>query len=62
MHSEDHPSTPDKSVDSDSIPKLERRTVHPDSLQFMNMAKDLLDSPTIQQAVESEKQKHKDGN
>jgi hypothetical protein len=62
MYSEDHLSTPDNSLDSEPIPKLQRRTVHPDSIKFMEMAKDLLDSPTIQQAVESEQQKQKDSN
>jgi len=36
--------------DSEPIPKLQRRTVHPDSLKFMDMAKDL-DGPDIRQAI-----------
>lgn len=63
MYSEDHSSTPNEvSSDSESIPKLQRRTIHPDSLKFMEMAQELLASPAIQQVVEGEKQKQKDGN
>ena len=62
MYSE-RPSTPDENPsDSEPIPMLQRRTVHPDSLKFMNMAKEILDNPAVQQAVESEQQKAKDGN
>lgn len=39
---------------------LQRRTIHPDSLKFMDMAKDLLDNPQIRQAIEGDQQKPKD--
>jgi len=45
--------------DSEPIPKLQRRTVHPDSLKFMDMAKDLPDNPDIRQAIEGEQQNQK---
>jgi hypothetical protein len=62
MYSE-RPSTPDENPsDSEPIPMLQRRTVHPDSLKFMDMAKDILDKPEIQQAIEGEQQKPKKGN
>ena len=61
MHSEDRPSNNDEVLsDSEPIPQLQRRTIHPDSLKFMDMAKDLLDSPAIQQALEGEQQKPQD--
>lgn len=63
MYSEDRPWTPNEvPSDSEQIPKLQRRTIHPDSLKFMDMAKDLLDSPSIQHAMEGEQQKPKEGN
>ena len=40
---------------------LQRRTIHPDSLKFMDMAKELLDNPQIRQAIEGDQQKPKDG-
>jgi len=40
---------------------LQRRTIHPDSLKFMDMAKDLLDNPEIRQAINDEQQKPKNG-
>jgi len=43
--------------DSEPIPKLQRRTVHPDSLKFMDMAD--LDNPDIRQAIEGEQQNQK---
>lgn len=62
MYSQDRPETPNSTpFDAEEIPMLQRRTVHPDSLKFMDMAKELLDSPPIQKAVESEQQKPKDG-
>lgn len=58
MYSDDSQFTPYQAQsDSEQIPMLQRRTVHPDSLKFMDMAKDLLDSPEIQQAVEDEQNK-----
>jgi len=39
MSSEDWSSTNEVLSDSEPIPKLQRRTVHPDSLKFMDMAK-----------------------
>lgn len=60
MYSEDRPANPEESQsDSEQIPMLQRTTIHPDSLKFMDMAKDLLDSPAIQQAMEGEQQKPK---
>ena len=62
MYSE-RPSTPDENPsDSEPIPMLQRRSVHPDSLKFMDMAKDILDNPESRQAVEGEQQKLKNGN
>lgn len=62
MYSEDYPSTPnDNPSDSEPTPTLQRRTVHPDSLKFMDMAKELLDNPQIRQVIEGEQQKPKDG-
>ena len=61
MYSEDRPATSNNNPSgAEEIPILQRRTVHPDSLKFMDMAKELLDSPVIQQAMEGE-QKPKDG-
>lgn len=63
MYSEDRLSAPnDNPSDSEPIPTLQRTTVHPDSLKFMDMAKALLDNPEIKQAIEGEQQKPKDGN
>jgi len=63
MNSEDRPSAPNADQsDTENIPMLQRRTVHPDSLKFMDMAKDLLDSPEVQQAVEGEQQKQNNAN
>lgn len=63
MYSEDRPFQPESSQpESEPIPRLQRRTIHPDSLKFMDMAKALLDSPVIQQAMEGEQQKPKDAN
>ncbi len=60
MYSEDNPATPAQSQeDSEPIPMLQRSTVHPDSLKFMDMAKDLLDKPEIKQAITEEQQKQK---
>lgn len=57
MHSEERPATPDEhSSDFEPIPMLQRKYVHPDSLQFMDMAKDLLDSQPIKQAIAGEQQ------
>lgn len=46
MYSEDRESAPnsENSVNSEPIPTLQRRTIHPDSLKFMDMAKELLDN------------------
>lgn len=61
MYSQERPATPNNNPsDAEEIPMLQRRTVHPDSLKFMDMAKELLDNPVIQQAMEGE-QKPKDG-
>jgi hypothetical protein len=63
MYSEDRPSTPNENQsESEPIPMLQRRTIHPDSLKFMDMAKDLLDNPEIRQAINDEQQKPKNGN
>ncbi len=60
---EDRPITPNEnSSDTDQIPRLQRRTIHPDSLKFMDMAKDLLDNPQVKQAIDNEQQKPKQGN
>ncbi len=63
MYSEDHSSTPAQSqADSEPIPMLQRSTVHPDSLKFMDMAKDLLDKPEVQEAIKGEQEKPQDRN
>jgi len=57
MSSENPQNTPENSLfDPDQVPRL-KRTVHPDSLKFIEMAKDLLDNPAIQQAIQNEKQR-----
>ena len=64
MYSEENqPGTPgDNSSNAEEIPMLQRRTVHPDSLKFMDMAKDLLDSPQVKQAMGKDQQKPSKGN
>jgi hypothetical protein len=59
MYSEEYrPITANEAQsDTERIPMLQHRTVHPDSLKFMDMAKELLDSPPIQQAIADEQQK-----
>ena len=52
----------ENSSDAEQIHVLQRRTVHPDSLKFMDMAKDLLDSPQVKQAMGKDQQKPKEGN
>jgi hypothetical protein len=61
MYSEEYrPITANETQsDAEQIPMLQRRTMHPDSLKFMDMAKELLDSPPIQQAIADEQQKPK---
>ncbi|MBE9193377.1 hypothetical protein IQ230_24145 [Gloeocapsopsis crepidinum LEGE 06123] len=57
----DRPSTPpEDQFDSEAIPTLQRKSIHPDSLKFMDMAKDLLDKPEIKQAMTDEQQKHEE--
>jgi len=57
----DRPSTPpEDQFNSEDIPTLQRKTIHPDSLKFMDMAKDLLDKPEIKQAMAEEKEKHQE--
>lgn len=54
----DRPFTPpEEQFDADAIPTLQRKTIHPDSLKFMDMAKDLLEKPEIKQAMTEEQQK-----
>lgn len=64
MYSEENrPFTPNDHLgDAEEIPILQRRTIHPDSLKFMDMAKEILDNPTIQKAIADEEQKPKSGN
>lgn len=60
MYSEEYrPQTPDENPadTEEQIPTLQRRTIHPDSLKFMDMAKELLDSPTVKKALDNEQQK-----
>ena len=38
---------------------LQRRTIHPDSLKFMDMAKEVLDNPSLKKAIDDEQQKPK---
>ena len=60
---EDRPvNSNENSSDAEQIPVLQRRTVHPDSLKFMDMAKDLLDSHQVKQAMDKDQQKPKEGN
>lgn len=62
MYSERQSTSNENPSDSEPIPMLQCRAVHPDSLKFMDMAKDILDKPEIRQAINSEQQKPKDGN
>jgi len=54
-------SDADRPANNDSsdaeIPILRRQSIHPDSLKFMDMAKELLDSPEIKQAISDERRK-----
>lgn len=63
MYSEENQrgTSGDNSSNAEEIPMLQRRTVHPDSLKFMDMAKELLDSPTVKQAMDGDNQKPQDG-
>jgi hypothetical protein len=56
----DRPVNNENSSDTEQIPILQRQTIHPDSLKFMDMAKELLDSPQIKQAISDEQQKPKE--
>lgn len=57
MNSPDNQSqSPAPQQQTEPVPQL-KRSIHPDSLKFMGMAKELLDSPAVQQAIESEKDK-----
>jgi hypothetical protein len=51
----DRPANNDSS--NEEIPILRRQAIHPDSLKFMDMAKELLDSPEIKQAISDEQEK-----
>ncbi|PPS40676.1 hypothetical protein [Chroococcidiopsis sp. TS-821] len=59
MYSDRPSPSPEDQFDSEAIPTLQRKTIHPDSLKFMDMAKDLLDKPEIKQAITEEQQKQK---
>ncbi|OKH22856.1 hypothetical protein [Chroogloeocystis siderophila] len=59
MYSDRPSPPPEDQFDSEAIPTLQRKTIHPDSLKFMDMAKDLLDKPEIKQAITDEQQKQK---
>lgn len=57
---EDRPEAKNQNPgDAEEIPMLQRRTVHPDSLKFMDMAKELLDNPNLKKAIDDEQQKPK---
>lgn len=57
---EDRPEASNQNpADAEEIPMLQRRTVHPDSLKFMDMAKELLDNPNLKKALDNEQQKPK---
>lgn len=57
---EDRPKASNQNpADAEEIPMLQRRTVHPDSLKFMDMAKELLDNPNLKKAIDDEQQKPK---
>ena len=51
----DRPTNNDSA--NEEIPILRRQSIHPDSLKFMDMAKELLDSPEIKQAISDEQEK-----
>jgi hypothetical protein len=53
----DRPANNENSADAEQIPILRRQSIHPDSLKFMDMAKELLDSPEIKQAISNEQEK-----
>ncbi|HEY9783445.1 MAG TPA: hypothetical protein V6D09_25315 [Leptolyngbyaceae cyanobacterium] len=59
MYSEEdrRQATNQNSADAEEIPMLQRRTIHPDSLKFMDMAKEVLDNPTLKKAIDGEQQK-----
>ena len=59
MYSEEdrRQATNQNSADAGEIPMLQRRTIHPDSLKFMDMAKEVLDNPTLKKAIDGEQQK-----
>ncbi len=46
-------------ADAVEIAMLQRRTIHPDSLKFMDMAKEVLDNPSLKKAIDDEQQKPK---
>lgn len=50
MHPDDqslHPQEPQ----ADETAQTPRRWIHPDTLKFMGMAKELLDSPAVKEAI-----------
>ncbi len=56
MNSEDYQFNPDQTASAQPEQPAEKR-IHPDTLKFMGMAKNLLESPEIKQSIASEQQK-----
>lgn len=58
MNSEEYPFKPgSQEFQTGDQPEQPPRWIHPDTLKFMGMAKELLDSPAVQQSIEAEWQK-----
>lgn len=57
MNSDEYPFNPDQRQLDDQPEQSPENRIHPDTLKFMGMAKELLDSPVIQQSIEAEQQK-----
>jgi len=55
MNSEEN--RPEQSSMQDQLEQSPERWIHPDTLKFMGMAKDLLESPGVRQSVAAEQQK-----
>lgn len=57
MNSDEYSFNPDELQTGDPLEQPSENRIHPDTLKFMGMAKELLDSPAIQQSIEAEQDK-----
>ncbi|HEY9845985.1 MAG TPA: hypothetical protein V6D03_07275 [Candidatus Caenarcaniphilales bacterium] len=57
MNSEDHPLNPELPQTEAQPNQSPERWVHPDTLKFMGMAKELIESPAVQQSIAAEQRK-----